>query len=140
MTVARATTTNQTHTMSASMLVSDDSTKVVQVYNPDLNKSTQLMTKYEFNQIIGLRTMHLSRGAPIFLNKKPDDIRISSNMELRKIATEELLEGKLPYIVKRVMPNGKPEYWKVNDLDLTAIRHLMRGQEMKVGEMDLHKL
>jgi len=35
-------------------------------------------------------------------------------------------QSKLPYIVKRVLPNGKNEYFKITDLDLTAVKHMMR--------------
>lgn len=117
----------------ASTTIIDDSAKVLSRYDTNGNRSTPLMTKYEFNQVIALRTMHLSRGAPIFIpNKK--DLRISTNMDLREIAIEELLQDKLPYIIKRIMPNGKPEYWKVHDLDLTAVRYLMRKPLVRKDE------
>jgi DNA-directed RNA polymerase I, II, and III subunit RPABC2 len=81
------------------------------------------MTKYEFNQIIGLRTMHLARGAIPFVTTNG---AIERNMNLRAIALQELRENKLPYMIKRPMPNGKAEYWNVNDLSLVAVRHLLR--------------
>jgi DNA-directed RNA polymerase I, II, and III subunit RPABC2 len=88
-------------------------------------KSLPIMTKYEFDQIIGLRTMHLSRGAPPLVDI-PEDFKIVSNINLREIAQKELVEKRLPYMVKRMMPNGKAEYWNVADLDLTPVRHLLR--------------
>jgi len=48
-------------------------------------------------------------------------------MGLRVIAQKELLEGRLPYIVKRTLPTGKVEYWRVKDLDLSAVRPLFRN-------------
>ena len=53
-------------------------------------------------------------------------MKVTSNMELRRIALMELREGKLPYLVKRTMPNNKIEYWKIKDMDLTAVRTLLR--------------
>ena len=88
-------------------------------------KSRPFLTKYEFNQVIGLRTTHLSKGAPALV-ELPDDFKIKSNMDLRAVALRELVEGQLPYIVKRQMPNGKYEQWKLSELDLTAVRHLLR--------------
>lgn len=88
-------------------------------------KSRPFLTKYEFNQVIGLRTTHLSKGAPVLIDL-PDDFKIKSNMDLRAVALRELVEGQLPYIVKRQMPNGKYEQWKLSELDLTAVRHLLR--------------
>jgi DNA-directed RNA polymerase subunit K/omega len=88
-------------------------------------KSLPWMTKYEFNQIIGLRTMHLSKGAVPFVDIPPD-LKIKSNIELRKIAIEELLAGNLPYTIERPMPDKKSEIWHVKELSLQAIRHMIR--------------
>lgn len=83
------------------------------------------MTKYEFDQLIGLRTMHLSKGAVPFVDL-PADFTIKSNMDLRLIAIEELKAGKLPYIIERPMPNKKSEFWRVRDLSLQSVRHIIR--------------
>lgn len=94
---------------------------------PDAERrSRAFLTKYEFNQVIGLRTTHLSKGAPVMIDL-PEDFSIKSNMDLREVALKELLEGRLPYIVKRRMPNGKYEQWKLSELDLTAVHHLFRA-------------
>jgi len=114
--------TSSAPTTSASVV--DDYQKIK---NADRSKyrSLPLMTKYEFNQVIGLRTMHLSKGA-IPLVDIPEDYKVQTNMELRDIALRELNEGNLPYIIKRTMPNGKLEYWDVRDMSLVAVTHLMR--------------
>lgn len=108
----------------SSSTVTDDYQKIK---NADRSKyrSLPVMTKYEFDQVIGLRTMHLSKGA-IPLVDIPEDFKIQTNMELRDIALRELADGKLPYTIKRMMPNGKPEYWDVKDLSLVAVQHMMR--------------
>lgn len=85
--------------------------------------SKSLMTKYEFNQIISLRTNQIALGSPIFLNN--DKIEIQSNMNLRSIAIQELIEGKLPYIVKRQLPNNRYECYRIKDMDLTAVQYMM---------------
>ena len=51
---------------------------------------------------------------------------VSSNMELRQVALEELKQGKLPFIIERILPNKKKEYYRVRDLDLVAIRDRIR--------------
>lgn len=88
-------------------------------------RSLPILTKYEFDQVIGLRTMHLSRGAPPLVPLE-DGFRVESNIQLREVAQRELVERRLPYMIKRVMPNGKAEYWAIEDLDLTAVKHLLR--------------
>jgi len=114
----------QTTNTISNLIISDDITKVKNS-NSDSFISLPWMTKYEFDQLIGLRTMHLSRGA-IPMVDIPANFQIKTNMELRKIAIQELKEQKLPYIIKRSLPNGKIEYWPVAKLQLHAVNHMMR--------------
>ena len=86
--------------------------------------SKPIMTKYEFDQIISLRANQIALGAQAFVDTF--DKKIKSNMELRQIALQELNEGKLPYIIKRTLPNNKYEYYRIRDMDLTAVQHMMR--------------
>uniref|UniRef100_A0A6C0KVV0 Uncharacterized protein n=1 Tax=viral metagenome TaxID=1070528 RepID=A0A6C0KVV0_9ZZZZ len=106
-------------------IITDDS-EVIKNVDMSKYKSLPWMTKYEFDQVIGLRTMHLSINAIPFV-KLPENFTIKSNMELRKIAIQELNEKKLPYIIKRPMPpNGEAEYWPLAKLNLDTVMHMMR--------------
>jgi len=88
----------------------------------DKNKiSKMIMTKYEFNQVISLRTCQLSLGAIPFIEFNDD---IKSNMDLRKIALEELKQSKIPFIIKRPLPNNKYEFVRVCDLNLIAVKYM----------------
>lgn len=101
----------------------DDYNKVMaNIDKPKISKP--IMTKYEFDQIISIRANQLALGAQAFVDIR--DKKIQSNMQLREIALLELKEGKLPYIIKRPMPNNKHEYYRVRDLDLTAVQYMMR--------------
>jgi len=94
--------------------------------NESLSKdkiSKPIMTVYEFDKIIGMRTQQLSSGATPFINGVKN---VSSNMELRQVALEELKQGRLPFIIERDLPNKKKEYYRVKDLDLVAVRDRMR--------------
>lgn len=102
-----------------------DDIQKVRSANTSEYRSSPVMTKYEYNQLISLRVTHLANGAIPFV-QMPEDMKVTSNMELRRIALMELREGKLPYLVKRTMPNNKIEYWKIKDMDLTAVRTLLR--------------
>jgi DNA-directed RNA polymerase subunit K/omega len=86
--------------------------------------SLPVMTKYEFNALIGLRTMHLGRNATVFVEIE-EDFKIEKNMDLRKIAIRELKEKRLPYMIVRSMPNGKKEYWPVSELNLITVDHMI---------------
>jgi DNA-directed RNA polymerase I, II, and III subunit RPABC2 len=77
-----------------------------------LHKTYPILSKYEKAKLIGLRVGQLNRGAPPFINV--------NHMVLDKhlIAEEELKQKKIPFILKRPIPNGSFEYWHVKDLEL----------------------
>ena len=80
------------------------------------------MTKYEFDAIVSLRTTQISMGAIPFVEINDE---IKSNIDLRKVAIQELKENKIPYLVKRPLPNNKYEYIRVGDLNLAAVKYMM---------------
>ena len=96
----------------------------VKVFSSLENKkvSKMIMTKYEFNLVISQRTVQLSQGHPPFVDVEKN---IKSNMYLRKIALEELKQGKIPFIIKRPLPNDKYEFVRIRDLDLSAIKYMI---------------
>jgi len=99
----------------------DECTKILNSLDkPKISKL--IMTKYEFNGIISLRTSQLAMGAIPFVDIKDD---IKSNMDLRKVALEELKQNKIPYIVKRPLPNNKFEFVRVKDLNLIAVKYMI---------------
>lgn len=108
-----------------SLVIVDDIQKVKDAVEQQKKYVTlPWMTKYEFDQVIGLRTMHLSKGA-LPLVTLPEGFRIQGNMELRDIAIQELRQKRLPYMIKRPLPNGRVEYWPVSSLSLTAVEYMM---------------
>lgn len=104
----------------------DEYNKVIA--NLDKTKtSNPMMTKYEFDLIIGIRTNQLSLGAIPFVDVS--GLQTKSNMELRKIALREFAEGRLPYIVKRTLPPGNVfEYFRVRDMDLTDVESMLKAE------------
>lgn len=101
----------------------DDINKVMANLSKDCI-SRPVMTKYEFDQIIGLRTTQLANGAIAFVDITK--YNIEKNMDLRKIAIDELLQNRLPYIIKRPLPNNKHEYVRIRDLNLDAVQYMLR--------------
>ena len=78
----------------------------------DMHKTLPILTKYEKTKILGLRISQLNKGAEPFveLNKQYLDTYF--------IAEKELNYKVLPYIIMRPLPNGKKEYWKLEDLEI----------------------
>ena len=104
----------------------EDVSKISDLLNKEDKISKPIMTIYEFDKIMGMRTQQLASGAAPFVNIEGGKLVIDSNMELRNIALRELEEGRLPYIIERVLSNKKKEYFRVCDLNLVAIRDRMR--------------
>lgn len=78
-------------------------------YQPNLNTSSNRMSKYEFAKIIGLREEELDRGAP-------PTIPTENLKSTKEICLKELKEKTIPFIISRSLPNGKKEYWRIADM------------------------
>jgi len=72
-------------------------------------KSIPFLTKYEKSRIIGIRAQQLSQNMPSLV----DTTGLNNPIE---IALKELKEQKLPFIIRRNMPNGTYEDWRVDEL------------------------
>ncbi len=70
------------------------------------------ITRYEKARIIGERTKQLNAGATPMVKHEP------SVIDGYLIALKEFEEKKIPFIVKRPLPNGGCEYWKFADLEI----------------------
>lgn len=77
----------------------------------DANHRTYpFLTNFERTKIIGLRANQISRGSAPFI-AVPKHIT-----DVRDIARLELEQKRLPFIIKRPLPNGSFEYWRLSDL------------------------
>ncbi len=74
------------------------------------HKTYPFLTKYERTRIIGQRANELSLGSRAYI-QVPEHVT-----DVREIARLELEQKRLPYIVKRPLPNGQYEYWRLADL------------------------
>jgi DNA-directed RNA polymerase I, II, and III subunit RPABC2 len=84
-------------------------------YPPDNNtdknhKSVPYLTLFEKTKLIGFRANQLAQGArPL--------VQVPSHVtDVIDIAKIELEEKRMPYILKRTMPDGTFEYWRLTDL------------------------
>jgi len=74
------------------------------------HKSQPFLTQYEKTRILGFRTNQLAQGALPYV-AVPNHIRNPLD-----IAKMELEQRRLPFILKRPMPDGTFEYWRLSDL------------------------
>ena len=75
-----------------------------------LHRTVPILTKYERTRVLGVRASQLANGAlPYVKLAKP-------MLNELLIAEQELREQKLPFVIRRPLPNGGSEYWKLRDL------------------------
>lgn len=67
------------------------------------------MTKYERARILGTRALQISKNAPLMVDPGEES-------DPYRLAEMELSEKKIPFIVRRYLPDGSYEDWKVNEL------------------------
>ena len=93
-------------------------TKVVRDKNnniiDDLHRTIPYLTKYERTRIIGQRAKQINAGGTAFV-KVPENI-----IDGYLIAELELKEKRIPFIIRRPLPNGGSEYWNVRELENIA--------------------
>ena len=90
-------------------------TKVVRDNNgiiiDKLHRTIPYLTKYEKARILGQRAKQINSGAYPFV-KVPENV-----IDGYIIAELELKQKRIPFIIRRPLPNGGSEYWKVQDLE-----------------------
>ena len=98
---------------------SDEVSKLSRVIRDDnniiidpLHRTLPQLTKYEKARLLGQRAKQIETGSKPFV-KVPENI-----IDSYVIAELELREKKIPFIIRRPIPNGKTEYWKLADLEI----------------------
>lgn len=77
-----------------------------------LHKTIPILTRYEKAKVLGLRAKQINHGATPLVKVPRDMINGIT------IANKELEEKKIPFIIRRPLPNGGSEYWNVVDLEV----------------------
>jgi DNA-directed RNA polymerase I, II, and III subunit RPABC2 len=73
-----------------------------------IKKTIPILTKFERARIMGVRMQQLAYGA----KPRVDTTDLKS---IAEIVNKELLERKIPFIIRRTLPNGKFENWKLEE-------------------------
>ena len=71
--------------------------------------TTPYMTKYERARILGTRALQISMNAPVL-------VQLEGETDPLDIANKELREKRVPFTVRRFMPDGSWEDWGVDEL------------------------
>ena len=98
---------NKTEIAAMSQVVRDDNGNITD----DLHRTLPFLTKYERARILGQRASQINAGAQPFVANIPANI-----LDGHLIAEMELELKSIPFIIRRPLPNGGCEYWRVKDL------------------------
>jgi DNA-directed RNA polymerase subunit K/omega len=80
----------------------------------DLHKTIPFLTKYERTRVIGQRAKQINSGAKAF-------VRVPENViDGYLIAELELMQKRIPFIIRRPTPGGGCEYWNLKDLEVVS--------------------
>jgi DNA-directed RNA polymerase I, II, and III subunit RPABC2 len=78
----------------------------------ELHRTIPILTKFEKTRILGIRAKQIDEGGqPLIM--VPDNM-----IDGYTIALDELVQKAIPFIIKRPIPNGGSEYWRVSDLEI----------------------
>ena len=80
----------------------------------DLHKTIPFLTKYERTRVIGQRAKQINSGAKAFV-KVPENV-----IDGYLIAELELMQKRIPFIIRRPTPGGGCEYWNLKDLEIVS--------------------
>ncbi len=72
--------------------------------------TTKFLTKYERARILGARALQISKNAPVLVEIEP------GTWDPLKIAEKELQERKIPFKIRRYLPDGTYEDWGIDEL------------------------
>lgn len=79
-----------------------------------LHRTIPYLTKYERARILGQRAKQIESGSEPFINI-PESV-----IDGHIIAELELQQKRIPFIIRRPIPDGSFEYWHVRDLENIA--------------------
>lgn len=78
----------------------------------DNHKTNPFMSRYEITRVLGTRAEQLNAGAPAFV------VPPTGVIDGYQIARLELQQKKIPFIIRRPLPDKTHEYWNVKDLEI----------------------
>jgi DNA-directed RNA polymerase I, II, and III subunit RPABC2 len=98
---------NKTEVIALSQVIRDKQGNIID----DLHRTLPFLTRFERARIIGQRAGQINSGSTPFVKNIPVNI-----IDGHIIAEMELALKSIPFIIRRPLPNGGSEYWRVKDL------------------------
>lgn len=83
--------------------------KMYEQYYSNTKITKPYITRFEKAKILSVRAQQISEGAEIMVTP-------GSNNSPKQIALLEFQQKKIPLLIRRYLPNGKYEDWRLTDL------------------------
>ncbi|XP_025099662.1 DNA-directed RNA polymerases I, II, and III subunit RPABC2-like [Pomacea canaliculata] len=80
--------------------------------DPSKRITTKFMTKYERARVLGTRALQIAMCAPVM-------VELEGETDPLQIAMKELKARKIPFIIRRYLPDGSYEDWALDELVIT---------------------
>merc|ERR1712087_192992 len=77
--------------------------------DPSKRITTKYMTKYERARVLGTRALQIAMCAPVM-------VELEGETDPLQIAMKELKAQKIPFIIRRYLPDGSYEDWALEEL------------------------
>lgn len=71
-------------------------------------------TKYEYTALLAMRAQQLAEGAVPMIDIQ--GMTTSDPLFVWNVAKREIENGKLPYVIRRQLPDGNAEFWDAQEL------------------------
>jgi DNA-directed RNA polymerase I, II, and III subunit RPABC2 len=101
-----------------------DHPEVKPVFRPEVVEALKtprttkpFFTKYEYVDMLAARAQQIADGAKPLVGL--EGLKTSDPMFLWNVAKREIEQRKLPFMVRRQLPNGTSEYWSAQELEMS---------------------
>lgn len=92
-------------------IMTDTYKKVYEIIEKEPKKTLPILTKFEKARILGVRMQQISSGAPPLVNTKGLNTIVD-------VVKAEIMQRKIPFIIRRTLPNGKKEDWRIDEFQV----------------------
>jgi DNA-directed RNA polymerase I, II, and III subunit RPABC2 len=79
-------------------------------------KTRGFYTKYEYTALVAMRAQQLADGAKPLVDLT--GLRQSDPLFVWTVAKREIEQRKLPFVVRRQLPDGTAEFWSTQELEI----------------------
>ena len=86
----------------------------ITIVSPSMRRSSEVITKYEFTDVVSNRAKHIENGGRVFVEIEDESCPI-------KIAEKEIRLKKCPLTIRRLISANIAELWNVNEMTIPYI-------------------